>query len=350
MKCIRPTYINDFQCNGKICKSRCCKGWRITVDENTYKKYCGIADETSRQELLSHLEKLDDKNYFIKLKDNFDCPFLDGDFLCKIQKCHGENFLADICKLYPRVTYNLGEVLEQSLTLTCPIASHLILLSTEPIKFEEVEIDRPRGIFEWSSKLKMSYEDAATLQANSIATLQNRKMPLNERLIWLCLLLQDEPFIGKIELEYNIENFTKIMINIFAEMYDFGMDSTKKANLKQIYIKYNKIVLNRLMENYSHVFENYLVNEFFMRCYPFAFEGGLWTNCKIFITSYKAMEFAIILTAIAKNGFVTTEEFLNMINAVNEKLDHNRGSMKTIIDFAENAGDLQNFSKIMFNK
>ena len=350
MKCFRPTYINEFKCNGKICESRCCKGWRVVVDNNTYMKYSKINDEKDRLDILSLLEKLDDKNYSVKMKDDLTCPFLDNDFLCKIQKNHGEDYLTAICHSYPRVNYRLGEVIEQSLTLTCPIAARLILLSNTSIQFEEVEINEPHGLFDWSNKLKMPYEDAITLQANAIANLQKRQMPINERLIWLCLLLQDEKFVGKIDLAFDINRHADIMIEIFSKMYDDNMSIEKKEKLKQIYVNYNEVILSRLMENYSHIFENYLVNEFFMRCYPFAFEGGLWKNCKIFITAYKVMEFAITLTVIAKNGFVTTEEFLNMINAVNEKLDHNRIGMKAIIDFSENAGDLQNFSKMIFDK
>ena len=171
----------------------------------------------------------------------------------------------------------------------------------------------------------------------------------NERLLYLCLHLQDKPFVGKIDLHFDIERHAEIMIDIFNEMYAANMNAEKKTNLKQIYITYNKVILERLMENYAHIFENYLVNEFFMRCYPFAFDGGFWTNCKIFITSYKVVEFAIILTAISKNGFVTEEEFLDMIDAINEKLDHNRAGMKAIRNFANNAGDLQDFSILMFD-
>ena len=350
MICIRPNYFSKFQCDGKACGSRCCKGWRVVVDSNTYEKYFNIADEGARQSIISHLEKLDDNNYFVKMRDNFDCPFLDGDSLCKIQKYHGEDYLTAICYSYPRVNYILGEVLEQSLTLTCPIAAPLILLPTEPMQFEEIDIEKPRGIFDWTSKLKKSIEESVDMQAKAISILQNRNFPLNERLIYLCLHLQDEPFVGKINLNFDIDKHADVMIDIFCKMYEMNMDSEKKANLKQMYITYKEVILERLMVHYSHIFENYLVNEFFMRCYPFAFDGGLWTNCKIFITGYKAMEFAIILMAISKNGFVTVEEFLNMIDAINEKLDHNRGGMEAIIKFAKSSGDIQNFSIYMFDK
>ena len=350
MYCVRPKYINEFRCDGKACESRCCKGWRISVDNRTYEKYNSIVDERLRQDILSHLERKDENNYSFKMKDNQECPFLDDDFLCKIQKRHGEEYLAAICASYPRVNYKLGEVLEQSLTLTCPIAAPLILLPTEPMEFEEVDIDEPRGIFDWSNKIKQSTEESINLQATAIAILQNRQFPINERLIYLCLHLQDEKFVGKFDLKFDIEKYVAIMIDIFDEMYDAKMNAEKKANLKQIYISYHRIILDRLISNYSYIFENYLVNEFFMRCYPFAFDGGLWNNCKIFITSYKVVEFAIILTAISKNGFVTADEFLNMIDAINEKLDHNRGGMQAIKKFSESVQDLQNFSMLMFDK
>ena len=51
MNCIRPSYINDFQCDGKVCNSRCCKGWRVVVDDKTYQKYFSIKDEHAREVL-----------------------------------------------------------------------------------------------------------------------------------------------------------------------------------------------------------------------------------------------------------------------------------------------------------
>ena len=120
MKCIRPGYINNFQCDGKTCGSRCCKGWRVVVDNDTYKKYKSISDEAERQEIISKIEKSDDEKFIVKMKDNLDCSFLDEDYLCKIQKRHGESYLTAICHSYPRVNYRLNDIVEQSLTLTGP--------------------------------------------------------------------------------------------------------------------------------------------------------------------------------------------------------------------------------------
>ena len=338
MECIRPKYFGKFQCDGRVCDSRCCKGWRVLVDSGTYSKYASITAEFERQEILSQLERLDDKNFFVKMRDNLDCPFLDEDYLCKIQKRHGENYLTAICHSYPRISYNLGGFLEQSLTLTCPIAAKLVLLPTDPIEFETVDIEEPRYVFDWTKRTPLPANEALELQMSAIKILQDRKLMLDERLLNLCLLLNGSD--SKIKKIFDVNEASKLMVDIFAEMYNADMSEQKKLNLQSVYINYHAIIFSRLMENYAHIFENYLVNEFFMRCYPFAFEDSLWQNCKIFITGYKAMEFAIILTAISKNGFVTAEEFLNMVDAINEKLDHNRGGMKAIRNFAEKIDDI----------
>ena len=93
MLSIRPNYFNKFQCDGKSCGSRCCKGWRITVDRDTYAKYESINNEYERKDILSKLERIDDKNFSVKMRENWDCPFLDEDYLCKIQKQHGADYL-----------------------------------------------------------------------------------------------------------------------------------------------------------------------------------------------------------------------------------------------------------------
>ena len=328
---IRPKYFSQFKCDGKSCSSRCCKGWRVAVDERTHSKYLAIEDEAARQEIISQLELSDDSRYFFKMKDNQQCPFLDEDSLCKIQKRHGEDYLTAICHSYPRVTYKLGEVLEQSLTLTCPIAARLILLPKTSMEFEEVDIEAPRGVFDRTSRINIPVEEAVQLQATAVSILQDRQLDFDERLMRLSLLLRDESD-NKVKPKFDLDRHAEIMIDIFDEMYDAGLTEEKKVNLKRVYLAHSRTILQRLQESYHHSFENYLVNEFFMRCYPFAFEGGLQRNCKIFTTAWKAVEFALVLTAISKNGYIGVEEFLTMIDAVSEKLDHNRDGMKAIIN------------------
>ena len=87
------------------------------------------------------------------------------------------------------------------------------------------------------------------------------------------------------------------------------------------------------------------MNEFFMRCYPCAFEGDEFFNCKIFVTAFKVLQFALVLTTIA-NKNLEVGEMINLICAVNDMLDHSRGGMDAIKNFAKRA-DEKIFSAMM---
>ena len=120
---------------------------------------------------------------------------------------------------------------------------------------------------------------------------------------------------------------------IFIEMYGAKIDAQGKKILGRNYLNTYKKLFAQMEENFSFILENYLVNEFFMRCYPCAFRDDEITNCKIFVTGFKVLEFALVLTAIADKN-LTGKEFLNLVCAVNDKLDHSKGGMSAIVNFA----------------
>ena len=338
MKCLRPTYLREFQCDGQKCSSRCCRNWRVVIDDDTHKKFLELDD----QSILSKLDFIADENIFtVKLKDNGDCPFLDGDLLCSIQKSYGEEFLSAICQAYPRVTYQLNDTLEQSLTLTCPVAVKMILLSDEPITFETVELRPPRFMFDWSNKI-VGVDDPIGLQLQSIKILQDRSSTIDQRLMNLCLLLNQNAVDQK--NVFDVERHADIMINIFEQMYSIEMGADKKSRLKNLYLDFRAEVRALLMSN--NIFENYLVNEFFMRCYPFTVDDA-WLSCRIFVTGFKALEFALVLTVISKGARFTVKDILTTVNAVNEKLDHNRGGMTAVKDSARKLNDFAEFAAVM---
>ena len=341
MKCIRPIYVREFQCDGSFCSSRCCRNWRVVIDRDTYKRFLALND---RNEILDKLDFLDDENIFVvKLKNDGACPFLEDDLLCRIQKRHGEECLSAICQSFPRVTYQLGNVLEQSLTPTCPLAAQMILLSPEPITFEAIELDRPRFFFDWTERISNS-DDAIELQFRSIEVLQDRSLTIDRRLINLCRLLGDEKIA---DARFDLERHAEIMIEIFMKTYDAEMNSQKREQLKRIFIASRAEILEQLQLDI--VFENYLVNEFFMRCYPFAFRDSRAMNCRIFVVGFKAVQFALVMTAISKRGRLSVNELLDMLDAFIERLDHNRGGMSAVIDAARSFADWNDFTASMLD-
>ena len=111
--------------------------------------------------------------------------------------------------------------------------------------------------------------------------------------------------------------------------YDAEMNSQKREQLKRIFIASRAEILERLQ--LDTLFENCLVNEFFMRCYPFAFRETRAMNCRIFVVGFKAVQFALMMTVI------------------NERLDHHRGGMSAVIDAARSFADWNEFTALMLD-
>lgn len=344
-KCIQPTYVKNFRCDGKACAVRCCRDWHVVIDDETFEKYSSLP-ETDREKIFRNVDETfkDEKNLpTIKMSPQGFCSFLDEDFLCKLQKNFGEDFLTAICQSYPRVTYKLSEkIFEQSMTLTCPVAAQKILLPPEPITFEELPEIKTRAIIDFTKKLSRATEDFLDVQASAIKILQDRNFSINFRLKKISELFGEENFSPA---KFDIAEHSKILIEIFAKTYNANLDEQNKKNLLESYTTHRGKILAQVRENFSHVLENYLVNEFFMRCYPCAFLGDDWINCKIFVISFRLLEFALVLTTIAKRT-LTVDGLLNLICSVNDMLDHSKGGMIEIRALAEKIDD-EKFSASM---
>lgn len=328
MKIYRPTYVKDFKCDGQACGSRCCRDWRILIDEDTRQKYLSLpADE--REEIFSHVDE--SAQVFI-MQTSGACPFLDENFLCKLQLKHGEEFLTAVCQSFPRVTYRLGdEIFLQSMTLTCPVAAILILLRNEPIDFEVVDELKTRQVFDFTTRLTLPAEEFLARQQAAIKILQRRDLTINQRLRELC------EFFGEkisVPVDFDALNHAVALAEIFGEMYDVDLTLSKKNQLVETYLVHRGNLLAQLRGNFAILLENYLVNEFIMRCYPCAFTGDAAFNCRVFVTAYRSIEFAAVLTAIAKRRMIV-EDFLELLCALNDKLDHSKGGMNSIKNFAE---------------
>ena len=340
MKCIQADYVKIFQCDGKICNSRCCRDWQVPVDADILKKFQEL-DDADRAEIFKNFVEVEENFHAIKLTPQNKCSFLNADFLCKIQKRHGENFLPAICQTYPRVIYKLdAEIFLQSMTLTCPVAARLILLREDKIFFEVAENFSGRMIIDFTKKISQSAEEFLNLQFGAIKILQDRNFSINQRLKKLCDYFGVKNFSA-----FDAERHAAALVEIFAEMYQANLDAQGKKTLCRNYLSTYKNLLAQMEQNFSHILENYLVNEFFMRCYPCAFKGDELLNCKIFVTAFKVLQFALVLTTIANKNF-TVGELIKLVCAVNDTLDHSKGGMNAIINFAKSADD-EIFSALM---
>lgn len=189
--------MREFSCIGSACEDSCCAGWRVNIDEETYKKYKKTKDKEIKpiisKNIIRNRSNPTSNNFAkIKMNDGGRCSFLTENSLCKIQINLGEEYLSNTCSVYPRIINNVNGVVEKSLTMSCPEAARLALLNPNGIQFDEIEESISGRDFvvkqlvsntpaQFNKPLKYFWE----LRIFTIQVLQNRAYTLNERLILL---------------------------------------------------------------------------------------------------------------------------------------------------------------------
>lgn len=57
-----PAFVTHFSCSGSACRDHCCKGWKITLDKTTVKKYLASKDTAIRTIAQDHIILLKKNN------------------------------------------------------------------------------------------------------------------------------------------------------------------------------------------------------------------------------------------------------------------------------------------------
>lgn len=129
-----PDYYEKFHCIGGKCKDSCCAGWEVDIDDDSARMYQNVPlpiGEKLREKL-----KLVDGGYRFQLCRDKRCPFLNKDNLCDIIIALGEGGLSVTCTEYPRYTCETPDYHETDLTLSCPEAARIFFSTEEPIRYE----------------------------------------------------------------------------------------------------------------------------------------------------------------------------------------------------------------------
>lgn len=362
MRFIVPNYLKNFKCDGAKCNSYCCREWKVAVDEETKNKYEKLPQE-NRERILLNIGEKENGFYPLKLnKDGF-CPFLRDDFLCDLQKNFGEDYLSNICYSYPRVTTKINNNIFQSLTLSCPIAADLVLFAEE-IFFEEKNAKDFRIGWHTDITARINMKDETIeniisaglfiLKDNTILTENKLKILLNfyaladnltnddEKLNNLLNSVENNKFQQKFlntnsDIKtgniFKEDRFLTIIFKLYNALYDIDFEKEKQEALTRIYRENFEDFNKKIIDTNNHIFTNFLVNEFFMRVYPFAFNESFAINVKVFILSWYALCFALFMMSM--DSGLTEERLVFVVRRLVERMDHGRGVIKKIIDLAK---------------
>lgn len=136
MKVHELSFYSQFQCTMGNCPDTCCHGWQILLDNETVRKYM-TRPGIQGLRLRTGLKRQNGAAMFKNARGK--CPFLAKDRTCNIQLSLGEDYLPDVCRIFPRQRTNYGLFAEELLFLACPEASRLFLNNLDHLYYKTVE-------------------------------------------------------------------------------------------------------------------------------------------------------------------------------------------------------------------
>lgn len=380
-----PQYMRKFQCIGPSCEDSCCVGWRVNIDEATYRKY----QDVDHAELQTDLDKYVTRNRSnpspanyakIKMKGGGACPFLDGEKLCGIQKNLGESYLSNTCSQYPRSNNTTNGQLERSATVSCPEIARLALLNPEPMEFDQIEEDAEArfaankelhtGDVKYLNKPQRFFWE---LRIFTIQVLQHRAFSLSSRLILLGLFyqkVQEKAQAGEVQkIPELIEEFmvmlfqdsvksqldevpvqTALQMKLAKEIVDqrfasgvnssrymevithflHGIQYTKETPVEQIAQRYAEAYQDHyapFMAEHEYILENYLVNYVYKNMFPFTGSKELFDAYVMMVIHYSMIKLLLIGNAGYHQG-LDIDRVMLVIQSFAKTIEHSDAYLK----------------------
>ncbi|WP_186371811.1 flagellin lysine-N-methylase [Yersinia aleksiciae] len=145
LQIIQPEFVERFSCVGSACRDHCCNGWDINIDKNTYRKYKNSQNQNIRSIAVKNItvtRKSLNNWAKIRLKDDGNCPYLDEARLCEVHKRLGGEALSHTCSTYPRSSHQYKIEKFNTLTLSCPEVTRLVLLDPNAFNMHEETVNQ----------------------------------------------------------------------------------------------------------------------------------------------------------------------------------------------------------------
>lgn len=124
------SYYNEFKCIGGACEDSCCDNWEIDLDDGSLKLYMSQKGEFGKR--IKSCTRIKEKQFIL---NGTRCPFHNDDDLCDIYIEMGEDALCETCTNFPRHIEEFDDLMEVSLTMSCPEASRIMLAKKDRMTF-----------------------------------------------------------------------------------------------------------------------------------------------------------------------------------------------------------------------
>lgn len=373
--------FDNFECIGSKCEDHCCRDWLIIIDKSTYDNYKKEKNEEFKkifEHAVSKNKYATEYNYAImNLNKNGECHFLDNKKLCSIYSMLGPDNMCYTCRIYPRYLVKVDDIVQKSISLSCPEACRKVLLRKNPIEFNLREIDELSNLvfenpIEFNQKGIFSKDVFLELRSFTIDLLQNRDYSIEERLIILGLFIEDIngknerdifSIIDKYKVNISIKNYKGIVNHIDTKnILDVEIRYSIKAYLKVIskfrstrlkenilnmgkglkvsenidfedfkenYINIKNTYYNPFIENYEHVFENYLVNYVFKNLLMYS-KKNLFKDYAEMLIYYSMIKFSIIGVCGNLKDDMDESNLILTISTFSRGVEHNKDNIERL--------------------
>lgn len=388
---LQPDFFKNFKCNGTICEDSCCiEKWNILLEKKNYKMLKNIKQPEFKKTVDKYVKRnrnSNEESSYGKIVHNNvteTCPFLNSNKLCDLQINFGEDYLCNVCKLYPRIPKSINGELERTLTVSCPIAAKMILMRENGFAFENVE-EEMENIIEVTDEFNFNnilYKNKPEkyfwdIRILSIQIIKSRDYEIWERLLILGLFLQE---IIKCEKENTIDNIPKVikeftnkivsgifkgafdniktspefkirlLKEIMDEKYYTNINSVRHIEccnemiiglkmvispleeVKKTYINSYEVNYKNYMQKKEYILENYIVNSIFSNCFPFGNKMSMWDNYILIATKFSIINMIMIGSMEYHKEKYTDEHTIKIIQSFSKVYDHNEKFQSYMID------------------
>lgn len=204
---IEPNFFAEFKCVGSACLDHCCKEWDINLDKTTVNRYLKTPVIEIRNIAADAMEITKESHHSwakIKFNEAGVCSLMDENKLCRVHSTLGAAALSHTCAIYPRIRFQFKNEVNQTLTLSCPEATRLLLSSPNAMLLNNrIELQS-----KYNNKPALNQWDKL-INLMSMHLIKNSGADAREGLYCIATLLlfaQKENSAGKVNVE-KLESF-----------------------------------------------------------------------------------------------------------------------------------------------
>lgn len=253
MKEMKIDIYDSFSCIADNCSLTCCQQWKITIDNETVKRWEQLENNFD-EPLLKHVVN-EDENYIMKLNEKRTCPHLNKQKLCSLVEKYGEESISETCRIFPREIHDFGNRKEYALVACCPEVVDM-LGKIEQIHFTGEEQEYKEDVLYFIRKLLISILKDTTISLAEgllvcfyilLELLEQEELTLEHITCYQEKGMMEELVKTIREMEFN-------RLDTFDERNELFLDVSDNYRKQQLYADYLENIgqeAEQLLEGYA---------------------------------------------------------------------------------------------------